>query len=128
MYETASVTLPDEIAIVCRGRQYVRRMYTLTVSELRFEWDEPKSRSNEKKHRVSFEEAQTAFYDDRAVIVDDPDQVTGEQRFVLLGMSASLRMLVVCHCIRARGDVIRLISARKATREEQHDYPGSSNR
>ena len=91
------------------------------MSDLRFEWDERKSASNKKKHGVSFEEAETVFYDDRAILAEDPDE-EDEDRFVLLGLSAGLRTLVVCHCYRAEDSVIRIISARKAHREERRDY------
>jgi uncharacterized protein len=92
------------------------------VSELRFEWDERKNKSNRRKHGVSFEEAQTAFADERGLLIDDPEHSDDEDRFVLLGMSSALRVLVVCHCYRAEGDVIRIISARRAERHEQADY------
>lgn len=90
---------------------------------LSFEWDEAKNAQTKRKHRVSFEEAQTVFYDDRAILIeDDGEDDSGEDRFLLLGLSATLRSLVVCHCHRARDEVIRLISARRATRTEQRDY------
>ena len=91
-------------------------------SELRFEWDPAKSRLNERKHRVSFEEAATVFQDEHALLIDDPDHSEEEERFVLLGLSASLRVLVVCHCYRAKGGVVRIISARKATAPERSAY------
>jgi len=69
---------------------------------------------------VSFEEAQTAFYDERALLIEDPDE--SEERFVLLGLSAALRVLLVCHCYRKTDEVIRIISARKANREEKKEY------
>jgi uncharacterized DUF497 family protein len=90
------------------------------VPELRFDWDDRKNVENQRKHGVSFEEAQTVFYDDRALLRDDPDKE--EERFVLLGLSATLRTLVVCHCYRERDGVIRIISARKAHKEERADY------
>jgi uncharacterized DUF497 family protein len=90
------------------------------VSELRFEWDDRKDAENRRKHGVSFEEARTVFCDDRALLRDDPDE--DEERFVLLGLSATLRTLVVCHCYRERDDVIRIISARKAHKEERAEY------
>jgi uncharacterized DUF497 family protein len=90
------------------------------VAELRFEWDKRKNAENKRKHGVSFEEAQTVFYDDRAILIDDPDE--GEERFLLLGLSTMLRTLVVCHCYRAQDEVIRVISARKALKEERADY------
>ena len=89
---------------------------------LRFEWDAKKDRANQKKHRVSFAEAKSAFSDERGLVIDDPEHSDEEDRFVLLGMSAALRVLVVCHCYRAGGDVIRLISARRADPQEQQDY------
>jgi uncharacterized DUF497 family protein len=89
---------------------------------LRFEWDVRKSRLNRTKHGVSFEEAQTVFLDDHALLIDDPDHSDDEARFVLLGLSSTLRALVVCHCYRRRGEVIRIISARKADPSERALY------
>jgi len=91
------------------------------MTNLRFEWDERKSAANMRKHGVSFEEAETVFYDDRALLDEDPDE-DDEDRFVLLGLSAGLRTLVVCHCYRESDSVIRIISARKAHKEERRDY------
>ena len=93
------------------------------MSPLRFEWDPRKAAANRRKHGVSFEDAQSVFADERARLIDDPDHSDEEDRFVLLGLSSSLRLLVVAHCYRAQGNVIRIISARKATREEQAEYP-----
>ncbi len=90
------------------------------MAGLRFDWDPRKNASNRRKLGVSFEEAQTVFYDDRAVLIDDPDE--GEDRFILLGLSAALRVLLVCHCYREGEQVIRVISARKANRSEQKEY------
>ena len=89
---------------------------------LSFEWDAAKSFANERKHRVSFEEASTAFADEHALLLDDDEHSVHEDRFVLLGLSSSLRTLVVCHCYRRQPDVIRIISARKATRRERSIY------
>jgi uncharacterized protein len=86
-----------------------------------FEWDERKSRVNRRKHGVSFEEARSAFLDEDARVIADPEHSDSEDRFVLLGLSAALRILVVCHCYR-QGDVVRIISARKADRVEQRQY------
>jgi len=97
----------------------------MVVTEVRFEWDERKNRANQRKHGVSFEEAETAFTDENGLLMADPDHSEEEDGFVLLGLSAVLRLLVVCHCYReARGkdEVIRLISARKADRLERQDY------
>ena len=92
------------------------------MEDLRFEWDARKNTQNKRQHGVSFEEAETVFLDDRALLLDDPDHSGREERLILLGMSAVLRVLVVCHCYRASGHVIRLISARKATATEQESY------
>ena len=89
---------------------------------LRFEWDTRKSKANERKHGVSFAEAETVFSDENAVLIADPDHSEDEDRFVLLGVSAKARTLVVCHCYREDDDVIRLISARRATRTERATY------
>lgn len=93
------------------------------MSALHFEWDERKSVANLKKHGVSFEEAESAFYDERAKLIDDPDHSEDEDRFILLGLSAALRVLVVCHCYRSDDGVVRIISARKATTMEVKSYP-----
>ena len=92
------------------------------MKELRFEWDEKKAELNLVKHGVSFEEAKTVFYDDAALIIADPDNSKQEERFVILGFSANARILVVCHCYRDNEGVIRIISARKATRNEASHY------
>lgn len=92
------------------------------MSDLQFEWDETKAKANVKKHGVCFEEAKSVFLDDQAKMIPDPDHSEGEERFILLGYSSSLKLLVVCHCYRAAGQVIRLISARKATRKEAQIY------
>jgi len=93
------------------------------MSALTFEWDKRKAAANLKKHGVSFEEAKSAFYDERAKLIDDPDHSEDEDRMVLLGLSYALRLLVVCHCYRGEGGVIRIISARKATAKESRSYP-----
>ncbi len=92
------------------------------MADLRFEWDERKNTQNKRKHGVSFEEAQTVFFDDHALLIDDPDHSAYEERFILLGLSGQLRTLVVCHCYRRREEVIRIISARRANRQERHRY------
>jgi len=93
------------------------------MSKIRFEWDERKAAANQKNHRVSFEEARSVFFDEQARLIDDPDHSEDEQRFVLLGRSNVLRLLLVCHCYRSDGNVIRIISARKATARESQSYP-----
>ncbi|MDX1439165.1 MAG: BrnT family toxin [Rubricoccaceae bacterium] len=89
---------------------------------LSFEWGERKNRANQKKHGISFEEAQSAFFDEQALQYDDPEHSGDEDRFLLLGHSLTLRVLVVCHCFRASGSVIRIISARRATSRERAVY------
>jgi hypothetical protein len=90
--------------------------------ELRFVRDESKNQANQQKHGVAFEEAQTAFLDENAHVYFDPDHSDAEDRFILLGISLRLRILVVCHCYREGDLVVRLISARKADKQEQQDY------
>ena len=92
------------------------------MSTLRFEWDERKAAANAKKHGISFEEAKSVFVDERAKLINDPDHSEDEERFVLLGFSHMLRTLVVCHCYREEGNVIRVISARKANAKESKFY------
>ena len=87
-----------------------------------FEWDEEKNRQNRKKHGIWFEEAQMAFGDQQARLFYDEEHSNNEDRFILLGMSSAARILVVVHCYRASAEVIRMISARKATRKEQKTY------
>ena len=89
---------------------------------IQFEWDERKNRANQKKHGVSFEEAQTVFFDEHALEFPDPDPSHREDRFLMLGRSFQLRILVVCHCFRLSDSVIRIISARKATSKERSVY------
>jgi uncharacterized DUF497 family protein len=93
------------------------------MSGLKFEWDMHMSYANLIKHGVSFDEAKTVFYDERAKPMDDPEHSEDEKRFILLGLSSSLRVLVVCHCYRSSGNIIRIISARKATTSETKLYP-----
>lgn len=78
--------------------------------------------TNKAKHKVSFEEAQTVFYDADAVVIDDPDHSETEERFIILGFSVKAKLLVVCHCYRESDSVIRIISARKATAKESRQY------
>ncbi len=92
------------------------------MSALRFEWDDRKAAANLRKHGVSFDEAKSVFFDERAKLIDDPDHSDDEDRFVLLGMSGTLRLLLVCHGYRSEGNVIRIISARKAISKESKSY------
>lgn len=98
-------------------------MYAVNTDALRFEWDPAKAGGNRKQHGESFVEAQSVFSDERARLIDDPDHPDDEERFILLGLSSSLRVLVVVHCYRSQGNTIRIIYARKATRDEQRYYP-----
>jgi len=98
------------------------------MTSLGFEWDEAKNELNSRKHRVSFEEAQTVFFDEHALFMADPDHSEDEDRFVLLGLSSSLRLLVVCHCYRGQDEIVRIISARKANRSEESQYRGRRKR
>lgn len=92
------------------------------MPDLRFEWDPRKDRANQKKHGIAFAEAKTVFLDEFARIIDDPEHSEGEERFLMLGMSIGLRVLVVCHCLRGAGRVIRIISARRADASERREY------
>jgi len=87
-----------------------------------FDWDPKKNGINKRKHGISFEEAQTVFYDDNARLIADPDHSEDEDRFVILGLSSKLRTLVVCHCYQKTGSEIRIISARKANKKERFQY------
>ena len=92
------------------------------MAELRFEWDERKAAANRRKHGVSFEEARTVFMDEEALRIQDPEHSDTEDRFVMLGLSSQLRILLVCHCYREEDEIIRIISARKADRRERAQY------
>jgi uncharacterized protein len=92
------------------------------VAALRFQWDPAKDRANRRKHGVSFEEAETVFADEHALFIHDPDHSATEDRFVLLGLSVRLRVLLVVHSYRESEEVIRIISARRATRPERDRY------
>ncbi len=92
------------------------------MNELRFEWDKRKEKANIKKHGVSFNEARAVFYDENAMRFFDPDHSENEDRFILLGISYKLRILVVCHCFRESEMIVRIISARKADGDEEKEY------
>jgi len=89
---------------------------------VQFEWDEDKARSNVEKHGITFEEARSVFFEEDALLYDDPDHSADEQRFLLIGPSASLRLLAVVHCFREPDETIRIISARQATRKEARTF------
>lgn len=91
---------------------------------INFEWDSDKAATNLKKHNVSFEEAKTVFYDEFAVQFFDDEHSDGEDRFLMLGVSSVAKLLIVSHCERGNGDIIRIISARKATKQESTFYKG----
>ena len=95
-----------------------------SMGEIRFEWDPYKAESNYRKHGVSFEEAQTVFDDDDARLIHDPEHSLEEDRYILLGISQVLRLLIVCHVYRENDEVIRIISARLATKSERRQYEG----
>lgn len=92
------------------------------MNDITFEWDENKNSINMKKHKVSFEEAKTVFYDKEAIVIDDPDHSEDEDRFIILGLSRKANLLVVCHCYRESDTTIRIISARRATTTETKQY------
>jgi uncharacterized protein len=94
------------------------------MCELAFDWDGQKARVNERKHRVSFEEAQTVFYDKNARLRYDTDHSVDEERYILLSINDMLRLLVVCHVCIEEKEIIRIISARKATSQEHKQYRG----
>ena len=96
--------------------------YTVVMPDLRIEWDPDKDKQNRRKHGVSFSEAESVFMDEHALLLDDPEHSAEEDRFILLGLGAKLRILVVVHSLRERQDVIRIISARKAIRRERDIY------
>lgn len=89
---------------------------------INFEWDENKNTINKKKHGISFEEAKTVFYDDNALMISDTEHSEQEDRFLLLGASFNANLLVVCHCYRESDTVVRIISARKANKNEAQQY------
>ena len=92
------------------------------MDAIQFEWDENKNQINQHKHGISFQEAKTVFYYEEALVIDDPEHSETEDRFIILGLSNKANLLVVCHCYRASDTVIRLISARKATKTESPYY------
>ena len=92
------------------------------MENIRFEWDEHKNEINKKMHGISFEEARTVFLDPNGLMIPDPDHSEKEERFVLLGTSNKANLLVVCHCYRFSETVIRIISARKANKNEERQH------
>jgi len=92
------------------------------MNKLIFFWDDDKNIANKQKHGISFEEAQTIFFDENAIEFDDPDHSINEERFILLGLNQNFKVLVVCYCYRKDDTEIRIITARKATKKEQKVY------
>ena len=92
------------------------------MNSINFEWDENKNQINIKKHGIDFEEAKSVFYDDDALLFDDPKHSTEEERFLILGISKHENLCIVSHCCRSNDDIIRIISARKATKKERRTY------
>ena len=98
------------------------------MKDIQFEWDEMKNALNKNKHGISFEEAASVFADPDALIIPDPDHSIEEDRFLILGFSLKLKLMVVCHCYRKADAVIRIISARSATRNEAKQYNSCTNK
>ena len=94
------------------------------MNQISFSWNERKNKANQKNHGISFEEAQSVFFDERAIEFYDFEHSQSEERFLMLGLSAKVRILLVCYCLREKNNVIRIISARKATKKEQKSYIG----
>ena len=94
------------------------------MEDIKFVWDENKNKLNQKKHGISFGEAKTVFFDQNGRLISDPDHSETEDRFILLGFSSRLNLVVVCHCYREDGETVRIISARKATKSEKSQYKG----
>jgi uncharacterized DUF497 family protein len=94
------------------------------MKSISFKWDEKKNKSNKTKHKISFEEAKSVFWDENASLFFDEDHSDEEERYILLGMSSNLRVLIVCYCIIENNQIIRIISARKATKNELNFYSG----
>lgn len=92
------------------------------METIKFEWDENKNRINQKKHGISFEEAASVFYDEFAILFDDPDHSKEEERFLIIGSIRQEKICIVSHCYRENKQTIRLISARQATRKEREIY------
>jgi uncharacterized DUF497 family protein len=95
------------------------------MNGIKFIWDEDKNQKNIKSHNISFEEAKTVFYDPKAKIIYDPDHSKEEDRFIILGLSKALNLLIVCHCYKEQEEQIRIFSARKATKNEKKQYGGN---
>jgi len=99
-----------------------QRSYNVVMSGLHFTWDPKKAKANQKKHGITFDEARSVFHDEYAIEFYDDEHSAWEERFLLLGLSSGLRLLLVCHCYREADDIIRVVSARKATTTESAHY------
>ena len=124
MFTSCLLTIVKKRIIIYIGYNYIIiiRRYIILMDTLRFEWDNNKNEINKKKHKLSFEEAKEVFYDELAVLFDDPDHSVGEERFLIIGMIRSSKVCIVSHCYRERDNVIRIISAREATKNERKIY------
>jgi uncharacterized DUF497 family protein len=96
------------------------------MNKIEFAWDPEKEGINRKKHGISFDEAKTVFYDENALLFYDEDHSDEEERFIMLGLSSTIRVLVVCHCYISKNKIIRIFSARKATAKESKHYTGGT--
>ena len=92
------------------------------MKNILFEWDKNKNLANIKKHKISFEEAKSVFFDENARVISDPEHSETEERFIILGISNKLKLLIVVHTYRKNDEIIRIISARKATKSESKYY------
>lgn len=92
------------------------------MNNIRFQWDQNKNLANVKKHKVSFEEAETVFFDENARLIPDPEHSINEERFIILGISNKLKLLIVVHIYKENDEIIRIISARKAIKSEIKYY------
>ncbi len=92
------------------------------MGDIEFVWDEKKNKTNVKKHGISFEEAVTVFYDENAIVFDDPDHSIDENRFLIIGCSITDKLCIVSHCYRDVDGIIRIISARPAVKKEKKIY------
>jgi uncharacterized DUF497 family protein len=108
----------------CSLDNKLQDIYNVIMNSIRFSWDDRKNKDNQAKHNVSFEEAQSVFFDEHAIEYYDPDHSESEDRFLMLGLSYIVRVLVVSYTLRKDGAEIRIISSRKATRKEQKAYLG----
>lgn len=97
-------------------------MYNIIMENIRFEWDENKNQLNKVKHGIDFNEAATVFFDENAIMFDDPEHSMEEERFLILGITKHENLCIVSHCYRGKDNIIRIISARKATKNETKTY------